>query len=123
MIRDGRCKEELDRLVALMQSVSMSNREARWYCIDDPKEDFLVSWWRKAFIKNSQVMVETNKWCNWIPLKHNILVWKLSQNRMAVKMNFEKLGVRLHSTICAVCKTSQESVFHAFYGCTVAKEV
>lgn len=116
MIHDGRCKEELDCLVALMQSVSLSNREDRWYCIDGPKEEFLVSWWTKAFIKNAQVVMGKNKWCKWIPKKYNILVWKLSQNMMAVKMILGKLEIRLHSTICTLCKTSQELDFHAFMG-------
>ncbi|KAD3640900.1 hypothetical protein E3N88_30123 [Mikania micrantha] len=62
-------------------------------------------------------------WTNWIPAKVNCFVWRVSLNRVPVKVNLLARGVVISSSGCPVCSIDDEDVDHLFFQCRVAQEL
>nr|GEV67227.1 RNA-directed DNA polymerase, eukaryota [Tanacetum cinerariifolium] len=66
--------------------------------------------------------VETN-WCNILPRKVNILIWRIRLDRLPHRLNLSKRGLDIHSIDCLVCSNDRETSDHIFYLCDVASNI
>ncbi|KAL4584731.1 hypothetical protein LXL04_009340 [Taraxacum kok-saghyz] len=60
------------------------------------------------------------KWINWVPLKINCFVWRLSLDRIPLSNNLVKRGISVNSMACKLCNMGDESVDHVFFRCDFA---
>lgn len=60
------------------------------------------------------------RWVNWVPIKVNILVWRIEQDRLPTRVELAKRRIELPSTICPMCDIEEESVSHVFVSCGFA---
>ncbi|XP_071728178.1 uncharacterized protein [Rutidosis leptorrhynchoides] len=60
---------------------------------------------------------------NFLPKKIGLLIWRVKQNRIPVRVELDKRGVDLDSVICPVCDGDLETVEHIFIHCQFAKDL
>nr|GFA99981.1 reverse transcriptase domain, reverse transcriptase zinc-binding domain protein [Tanacetum cinerariifolium] len=52
------------------------------------------------------------RWCNIIPKKINIFVWRALRDRLPTRWNLSRKGIELNSLNYPICDTRIESTFH-----------
>ena len=67
--------------------------------------------------------VIATRWVRFVPIKVNILVWRLGLGRLPTLDNLDRKGVDLNSILCPSCTGMVESIVHVFFVCNVACEV
>ncbi|KAJ0435839.1 putative reverse transcriptase zinc-binding domain-containing protein [Helianthus annuus] len=63
------------------------------------------------------------QWCNWIPSKINIHVWRLGMDRVPTALALLKRNVDIGDPVCPLCNSEEESADHVFLACFVASTV
>ncbi|KAD4178488.1 hypothetical protein E3N88_27079 [Mikania micrantha] len=61
-------------------------------------------------------------WLKWVPAKVNSFVWRVSLNRVPVRVNLLARGVNIPTSGCPLCSNDDEDVDHLFFNCPVAQE-
>ncbi|KAD7117550.1 hypothetical protein E3N88_04818 [Mikania micrantha] len=61
-------------------------------------------------------------WLKWVPAKVNSFVWRVSLNRVPVRVNLLARGVTIPTSGCPLCSNDDEDVDHLFFNCPVAQE-
>ncbi|KAK9055629.1 hypothetical protein SSX86_026714 [Deinandra increscens subsp. villosa] len=59
-------------------------------------------------------------WCNWVPLKINIHIWRASLGRIPTLTALHKRGIHISDLACRVCFEDIETIDHVFCSCPVA---
>ena len=62
-------------------------------------------------------------WSSTIPLKTSIFLWRAAQDRLPTKMELEKRGISMSTTVCPLCEDASETADHLLAQCRFAKEV
>nr|GFC09667.1 RNA-directed DNA polymerase, eukaryota, reverse transcriptase zinc-binding domain protein [Tanacetum cinerariifolium] len=57
-----------------------------------------------------------------VPIKVNILAWKVRLNGLPSRVNISRRGIDINSILCHICERDVESVSHVFFSCYVAKD-
>ncbi|GJY09208.1 RNA-directed DNA polymerase, eukaryota [Tanacetum coccineum] len=68
------------------------------------------------------LLVETS-WCNILPRKVNIIIWRMRLDRLPHRLNLSRRGQDIHSIDCPVCSNGGETNDHIFYSCDVASNI
>ncbi|GKE17339.1 RNA-directed DNA polymerase, eukaryota [Tanacetum coccineum] len=122
--RGGPEAQQLEQLTNLLDSVSLSNMEDRCFWDLNGKGVFQVKDVRsvldETFLPKENI---PTRWVKSIPIKVNVFVWKLVQDRIPTRLNLMSRNIFVPSVECPVCKNDSESSSHLFFGCQVAKEV
>lgn len=58
-----------------------------------------------------------------VPIKLNILAWKIALRRIPSKINLSKRGICCINDLCAVCGDNPEDEDHIFRQCTTASQL
>ncbi|GJT95771.1 RNA-directed DNA polymerase, eukaryota [Tanacetum coccineum] len=95
-VRGGEEAQQLDQLSVILDSVSLSNMDDRWYW-DLNGEEFSV--------------------------KVNVFVWKLSLDRLPTRSNLLSRNILVSDVACPLCDHELEDSSHLFFGCPIAKDV
>ncbi|GJS69973.1 zinc finger, CCHC-type containing protein [Tanacetum coccineum] len=64
---------------------------------------------------------EKIRWNNLIPIKLNILTWRISLDRIPTRSNLDSRGIDLDSISCPVCNDEIETSQHLLIDCSIAK--
>ena len=123
-VRGGVESHQLEQLLELLGSVTLSNSCDRWYwdlngngvfCVKDVRnllDDF--------FLPKADV---ATRWIKQIPIKINIFAWRVFLDRLPSKMNLLRRGVQVRSLLCPICNSYNEDVSHSFFSCSLAVDV
>lgn len=77
--------------------------------------DYTVSSARRWIGKNTLVVDDSpTKWNNLVPIKVNILTWKIKLDKVSADANLDKQGIDLDSILCLICDTIIETANHIF---------
>ncbi|GKA91273.1 putative RNA-directed DNA polymerase [Tanacetum coccineum] len=91
----------------------------KWDCMNDSR-CFTVSSMRKHIESFTLCTdVEKIRWNNLIPIKLNILTWRISLDRIPTRSNLDSRGIDLDSILCPVCNDEIETSQHL--DCSIAK--
>ncbi|GKA24760.1 RNA-directed DNA polymerase, eukaryota [Tanacetum coccineum] len=122
--RGGPEAQQLEQLTNLLDSVSLSNMEDRCFWDLNGEGVFQVKDVRsvldETFLPKENI---PTRWVKSIPIKVNVFVWKLVQDRIPTRLNLMSRNIFVPSVECPVCNNDSESSSHLFFGCQVAKEV
>ena len=66
---------------------------------------------------------DSTMWCKLLPIKVNIMVWKLSLDRLPTRLNLSSRGINSPTLHCPICEDHLESRDHLFFSCTFVKNV
>ncbi|GJV63058.1 RNA-directed DNA polymerase, eukaryota [Tanacetum coccineum] len=116
--------QQLEQLTNLLDSVSLSNMDDRCFWDLNGEGVFQVKDVRsvldETFLPKENI---PTRWVKSIPIKVNVFVWKLVQDRIPTRLNLMSRNIFVPSVECPVCNNDSESSSHLFFGCQVAKEV
>ena len=65
----------------------------------------------------SNVRDVPNFWSSLVPLKVNILVWRMMVNALPTKVNLQRRGILLTSIECGLCHSREEDLDHCLFRC------
>nr|GEZ34034.1 RNA-directed DNA polymerase, eukaryota, reverse transcriptase zinc-binding domain protein [Tanacetum cinerariifolium] len=120
----GRCLDMIHTLKPKLHLLSLfTDRDARrWGLTHDGS--FTVGSIRKHIDDDIllTLSVETS-WCNILPRKVNVLIWRIRLDRLPHRLNLSKRGLDIHSIDCPICSNSRETSDHIFYLCDVASNI
>nr|GEV36499.1 RNA-directed DNA polymerase, eukaryota, reverse transcriptase zinc-binding domain protein [Tanacetum cinerariifolium] len=63
------------------------------------------------------------RWNKYVPIKVNILVWKILNNSLPTKFNISRRGILIDSIICPNCDVGVETVGHLFFSCSMSRDI
>ncbi|PWA92790.1 glycosyltransferase family 92 [Artemisia annua] len=116
--RGGVETEQWEAISALIQAFIFSPQQDRLQWTLDSSDEFSVSSAR-SFLDGRLLFSGgcSTRWNNFVPIKLNILLWRIALARIPSRDNLVSRGIVLESTLCPVCSTSLETVEHVFADC------
>nr|GEV64721.1 RNA-directed DNA polymerase, eukaryota, reverse transcriptase zinc-binding domain protein [Tanacetum cinerariifolium] len=99
-LRSGQELDQLDTLMGLLQHHCPSIDD-RWDFTLHHSNMFSLSVMRK-YIDSRSLLTKGNKtkWNKLVPIKINILAWRLINDRLSTRSNLDSHGIDLHSLLC-----------------------
>ncbi|GJW93134.1 RNA-directed DNA polymerase, eukaryota, reverse transcriptase zinc-binding domain protein [Tanacetum coccineum] len=78
-----------------------------------------------ALVDANTLVVDTTatRWNRNIPIKVNVFLWRLALNKLSSKVNLDRIGIDVDSTLCSICGEDVETVNHIFFSCEMAKDL
>ncbi|GJU93853.1 asparagine synthetase [glutamine-hydrolyzing] [Tanacetum coccineum] len=86
--------------------------------------DFSVASVRK--IIDDHLLPEVSSKLSWrkmVPIKVNILAWKVKLDVLPTRFNLSKRGLDINSILCPICENHAESSSHLFFACSIARDI
>nr|GFA05438.1 zinc finger, CCHC-type [Tanacetum cinerariifolium] len=123
-VRGGIEEQQLEHLVALLDSVILSNWNDRWVIDLNGDGVFRVKDVRNLldefFLPRADVPM---RWVKNIPIKVNIFAWRLALDRLPTRANLVQRNVVTESQSCPFCDAILEDTSHLFFNCSLARDV
>ncbi|GJW46664.1 RNA-directed DNA polymerase, eukaryota [Tanacetum coccineum] len=115
-------EEQLHHLVKLVGSISLSPSNDRWAWLLGSSGEFSVHSAR-TFIGDILLpfVGDVTRWVKVVPIKVNILAWKVCLDKLPTRLNLSLRGIDIPSIICPNCGLAGESCSHLFYSCNLAR--
>ena len=112
----GRTLSSLYEMCRLLGEVRCSDNPDAWKWGIGTNGDFSVAETRR-WIDDIvlPVGVRKTRWCDLVPRKVNIFIWRLLLERIPTRVALSKRGLELPSIVCAVCGGAPESIVHLFF--------
>ena len=66
---------------------------------------------------------EATRWSKNIPSKVNVFLWRVKLNKLPSRVNLDRRGIEVDSTLCPSCLEDIETVNHSFFNCGMAKDL
>ncbi|GJZ18722.1 RNA-directed DNA polymerase, eukaryota [Tanacetum coccineum] len=123
-VRGGAESLQLTQILDLLGTVILSNMEDRWiwdlngdgeFCVKDVRNLLDATFLPKAD--------SPTRWIKTIPIKVNILAWKVSLDRLPTRSNLARRGVLVPSSSCLICNVSDEDLARLLFRCDLAIEI
>ncbi|KAJ0588212.1 putative reverse transcriptase zinc-binding domain-containing protein [Helianthus annuus] len=104
--------------------VRLSNEKAKWKWMGGDTGVFTVKVIKKMMDtdRGGGTRVEF-KWCKWVTLKCNIMLWRANLDRLATRVNLRRRNVIILSDLCLMCEEIEETMEHLFTACMFANRV
>nr|GEY45457.1 hypothetical protein [Tanacetum cinerariifolium] len=64
-----------------------------------------------------------SRWVKHIPIKVNVLAWKISMDRLPTRVNLHQRGVHVSPISCPICCEALENLDHLLFCCDLAKDI
>nr|GEZ54336.1 RNA-directed DNA polymerase, eukaryota [Tanacetum cinerariifolium] len=121
--RSGIEAVQLAKLKDHLKDVQLVNKRDRWAWSLNGSVDFFVASIRRLLddIRLLEVSSQT-RWIKAVPIKVNILAWKVRLNGLPSRVNISRRGIDINSILCPICEREVESVSRVFFSCYVAKD-
>lgn len=103
--------------MVLMQNLELQPRQDRLGWIYDALEIYIVS--SAYFLLDSSFLLAggmETRWNNYVPIKLNILIWRLTLQSAPTRGRLSYRGIEVDSIMCLICYIVVETVDHLFVG-------
>ncbi|GJY13410.1 RNA-directed DNA polymerase, eukaryota [Tanacetum coccineum] len=122
--RGGLEEEQYNGLCSMILDISLPNMSDRWFWSLDGSGEFSVRSVRclidDALLPKSDT---PTRWVKLIPIKVNVLAWKICLDRLPTRLNLSSRGLEIPSILCPLCNDVVESSSHLFFSCSLARQV
>ncbi|PWA40745.1 RNA-directed DNA polymerase, eukaryota, Reverse transcriptase zinc-binding domain protein [Artemisia annua] len=120
----GRTTHQFFDLLCVLQGINWSENEDVWIWALDQEGMFSVACTRKH-IDNLLLYSGDlpTRWNTLVPIKVNILGWRIRMDRLPTREKLDQKGIDLPSLLCPVCDTYIEDVNHVFLRCELASQI
>ncbi|GKE00918.1 RNA-directed DNA polymerase, eukaryota, partial [Tanacetum coccineum] len=120
--RGGLEEEQYGNLLDIVQSVILSDSKDRWVWSLDSTGEFSV---KSARLYIDDYLLPSvgapTRWVKEVPIKINILAWKVSLDKLPTRLNLSLRGIEISSISCPICCTAGESCSHLLFSCIMAR--
>ncbi|GKE02138.1 RNA-directed DNA polymerase, eukaryota [Tanacetum coccineum] len=115
---------QIEELTNLISSFEFVVEQDNWVWNLDGEGVFSVSPARR-FIDEGLCVMEGSptRWLKLIPIKVNVLAWRLASNKLPTGFNMSLRGLEVPSIDCPVCHEGVETSDHLFFSCSVASSI
>ncbi|GJR84790.1 RNA-directed DNA polymerase, eukaryota [Tanacetum coccineum] len=122
--RGGIEQHQMEELLSNLEGLLLPNMLDRWFWSHSGDGDFSVSSTRN-FIDNKTIGVVGSKtrWCKYVPIKVNILSWRIKMDNLPTRLNLSRRGMDLESIFCPSCDLAVESTSHIFFSYSMMKDL
>nr|GEX25757.1 RNA-directed DNA polymerase, eukaryota [Tanacetum cinerariifolium] len=62
------------------------------------------------------------RWIKYVPIKVNVLAWKVKTDSLPTRFNVSGRGIHIDSIMCAICDKGAETSSHLFFSCCMARQ-
>ncbi|GJX65365.1 RNA-directed DNA polymerase, eukaryota [Tanacetum coccineum] len=82
-----------------------------------------------AFLEGTVLSVDIRgsshktRWIKVVPIKINILAWKVRYDFLPTRLNLSRRGIEIQSIICPSCNKEVESSNHIFFACSLVRNI
>ncbi|GKB20116.1 RNA-directed DNA polymerase, eukaryota, partial [Tanacetum coccineum] len=122
--RSGVEQDQYNQLLKNMEGVSLVDMKDRWIWSLAGNGEFSVASIRKEIDDRSLPLVSSKtRWIRAVPIKVNILAWKLKMDSLPTRFNISKRGMDIESILCPICNKEVESSRHIFFTCHIARDI
>ncbi|GKD19862.1 RNA-directed DNA polymerase, eukaryota [Tanacetum coccineum] len=97
--RGGVESTQWEEMLDLLNSIILSSMADRWAC------------------------GEPTNWCNLIPIKINVMAWRISLDKLPTRMNLDARDIDVPSVLCPICGEYSKNVSHLFFSCSFVSQV
>ncbi|GJR62587.1 RNA-directed DNA polymerase, eukaryota, reverse transcriptase zinc-binding domain protein [Tanacetum coccineum] len=123
-IRGGVEQVQFNELSDMLQSVSLMPYSDRWVWSLEGSGEFSVASIRKIIDDNRLSTVDTKTlWNKCVPIKVNILAWKIKIEALPTRFNISRRGIDIDSILCPICECGVESARHVFFSCSLVRQI
>nr|GEY01154.1 RNA-directed DNA polymerase, eukaryota [Tanacetum cinerariifolium] len=105
--------------------LKLGNRNnTRFWMTNESDGVFSVASIRKEIDgKRFQDVSLSTRWVKYVPIKVNIIVWKVKSNAFPTRFNISRRGMDIDSIICPICNAGVEMTNHLFFQCNVVRQI
>nr|GEU75146.1 RNA-directed DNA polymerase, eukaryota, reverse transcriptase zinc-binding domain protein [Tanacetum cinerariifolium] len=123
-VRGGAETQQFEQLQLLVDTVILLNVYDRWFwdlngegvfCVKDARN--LID---ETFPPKEPI---ATRWLKIVPIKVNIIAWKLHHDRLLIRANLVRRGVHVYGLFCPVCETEIEEASHLFFCYGISRDV
>nr|GEV13034.1 RNA-directed DNA polymerase, eukaryota, reverse transcriptase zinc-binding domain protein [Tanacetum cinerariifolium] len=122
--RGGAEQIQMTILKEILEGCILSDTEDRWTWSLEGSGEFSVSSIRKtidaAFLPCGNVKT---RWVKEVPIKINILAWKVSNDYLPTRFNLSRRGIDIGYIVCLMCNNMVESSRHLFFSCDLSNQL
>ncbi|PWA59444.1 RNA-directed DNA polymerase, eukaryota, Reverse transcriptase zinc-binding domain protein [Artemisia annua] len=109
---------ELQDVFYMLSLVKYTGNNDSWLWDDEGKAPFSVALVKNLFRKDrDEYRSHKMKWESWVPLKVNILMWRIEMNRIPTRLALHHSHIFLTDITCPLCEVVNESSCHVLADC------
>ncbi|GJR02887.1 RNA-directed DNA polymerase, eukaryota [Tanacetum coccineum] len=111
------------KLVHLYPKDTRSNLP-RWFWSLESSGVFTVASIRRCIDDKMLPGVSSKtRWVKFIPIKVNVLAWKISQDGLSTRLNLSRKGLDIQSIMYPICGVKVKSTNRIFFGSSMVREL
>ncbi|GKB70074.1 RNA-directed DNA polymerase, eukaryota, reverse transcriptase zinc-binding domain protein [Tanacetum coccineum] len=123
-VRGGLEQVQFDALLELVRKINLVPMGDRWVWSLESSGNFSVASIRKAIdAKRSQTGFSKTRWIRYVPIKLNVLAWKIKTDALPTRLNISRRGIDIQSMTCPICDGGVESSNHLFFSCNLVRQI
>ncbi|GJZ83083.1 RNA-directed DNA polymerase, eukaryota, reverse transcriptase zinc-binding domain protein [Tanacetum coccineum] len=104
--RSGVEEFQLDNLSRLVSTITLSSAVDRYVWSLENSGEFSVKSIRQVIDANCfPVIHSATRWVKSVPLKVNIMAWKIKMDGLPTRMNISRRGIEIDSIVCPICNS------------------
>nr|GEX21480.1 RNA-directed DNA polymerase, eukaryota [Tanacetum cinerariifolium] len=115
---------QLDILSYMVREIGLVPMSDRYIWSLEGSGDFSVASIRKViddkFLPN---VSSKTRWVKYVPIKVNILAWKVKMDALPVRFNLSRRVIDIGSIVCPVCESGVETASHMFFKCSLLRQI
>ena len=122
--RGGIEQAQFSALSDLVSNVNLLPISDKWSWTLNGSGEFSVASIRRE-IDNKRLAVVSSKtqWIKSVPIKVNIIAWKVKLDALPTRLNISRRGIDINSILCPICDSGVESSNHLFFMCNLALQL
>nr|GEU35357.1 RNA-directed DNA polymerase, eukaryota, reverse transcriptase zinc-binding domain protein [Tanacetum cinerariifolium] len=122
--KGGAGQEQLDALMDLVSTVNLMSMGDRWVWTLESSGEFSVASLRKVIDEKRLLSVcSKTRWVKFVPIKVNVLAWKIKMDVLPTRLNISRRGIDIHSISCPICDCGVESLELLFFRCNLTRQI
>ncbi|GKE29957.1 RNA-directed DNA polymerase, eukaryota, reverse transcriptase zinc-binding domain protein [Tanacetum coccineum] len=122
--RSGIEEMQLNSLAECSRLITLVPCEDRYVWTLESDGIFYVASIRKVIDGNRfQDGSVPTRWVNSVPIKVNIIAWKVKSNALPTRFNISRRGMVIDSIVCPICNVGVETTNHIFFQCAVVRQI
>ena len=108
----------------LTRKINLVPMGDRWIWSLENSGDFTVASIRKIIDeKHLQTGFTKTRWIRYVPVKLNVLAWKIKTDVIPNRVNISRRGIDIQSLACPICDGGTESSEHLFFRCELSRQI